>query len=94
MGHAVGAPDLRRALPYGRVMRRILEPGNRAFVPPTGVVAGELDPGGRFWVVSLATWALLALVVKRLLRGRRRPGNGAAAAPGRGGGPAGKGASC
>ena len=40
-------------------------------ITPTGLVAGELDPGGRFWLVSLCVWlAALAGVAGWL----RRPG--------------------
>lgn len=43
-------------------------------ITPTGVRAGPLDPGGRFWVVALAGWSLLAAgLARRLGRARRLP---------------------
>jgi deazaflavin-dependent oxidoreductase (nitroreductase family) len=44
-------------------------------ITPTGVVAGDLDPGGRFWLVSLSGWLLVAAVLAGRLRrpNLRRP---------------------
>ena len=52
-------------------------------ITPTGIVSGELDPGGRFWVVALATWLMVPATIARWLR-RRRPGPGSVqSGPGR-----------
>lgn len=41
-------------------------------ITPTGLQSGELDPGGRFWLVSLATWLGILAAATRLLRRRPR----------------------
>ena len=52
-------------------------------ITPTGVVRGELDPGGRFWVVALATWLSAPAAIDSGVR-RRRPGPGSVqSGPGR-----------
>jgi deazaflavin-dependent oxidoreductase (nitroreductase family) len=44
-------------------------------IRPTGLIPGDLDPGGRFWLVSLAAWLALPTVIAwRAKRPRARRG--------------------
>jgi deazaflavin-dependent oxidoreductase (nitroreductase family) len=58
-----------------RIDDRTLQERHRAIpvvrITPTGIVAGQLDPGGRFWLLAVGGWLFSAAAVRRLLRSRR-----------------------
>lgn len=43
-------------------------------ITPTGVRAGPLDPGGRFWLAALMAWITVLAAIRRGGRSARAPG--------------------